>query len=130
VECFLRLKVPLSQYGLEPDNSLYEDLSACVLPQLPQSLLGHLGEARIVPRKTPDWHFTKKGVRLADGTDMDADVVIFCTGYEGNAKIKAILPDEERAVIFEPEGVLALYRFVFLTLLVLYHLLYRCRSTR
>lgn len=33
--------------------------------------------------------FTPSGVRLADGTTLDADVIIFCTGYQSNMRLNA-----------------------------------------
>lgn len=111
LEYYLRFTVPMGQFGLVPEHSLFEDLSACVLPQLPQNLLGHLQAGRIITKKTPYWDFYPRGVRLADGRNVEADVVILCTGYDGNSKLKSILPEEYRDVLFEPDGVLSLYRF-------------------
>lgn len=117
LEYYLRFTVPVSRYGLVPEHSLLEDLTACVLPQLPQTLLRHLGDGNILPKKAPSWDFYAKGVRLANSTRIEADVVILCTGYDGNAKLKAILPEDDRAVLFEPDGLLSLYRYASLPLL-------------
>ncbi|CAM6107887.1 unnamed protein product [Calypogeia fissa] len=110
LECYLSFTIPVAQYGIVPEQPLFSDMSACVLPQLPQTLLGHLQAGRIVTTKAASWNFYPKGIRLADGTEMEANVVIFCTGYDGNSKLKAIFPEDDTAALFETERVLSLYR--------------------
>ncbi|KAL3684238.1 hypothetical protein R1sor_002260 [Riccia sorocarpa] len=110
IEYYLRFTLPLSRFGLVPEHALFQDLSACVLPQVPVTLFQHLEAGRIQTQKTPYMSFYPKGLRLADGTDLEADSVILCTGYNGDAKLKSILPKEYKDVLLEPGNVLTLYR--------------------
>lgn len=108
----------MSRFGLVPEHSLLEDVSACILPEMPENLFGHLEAGNIIPRKTTNWHFYTKGLQLADGTNIEADVVILCTGYDGPSKLKSILPEEYKAVLCKPESdSFTLYRSVYLPIL-------------
>lgn len=42
--------------------------------------------------------YTPTGLRFSDGTTLDADVIVFCTGFEGNMRLAASqLVDQEVA---------------------------------
>ena len=30
--------------------------------------------------------YTEKGLRLADGTDLEANIILFCTGFQGDLR--------------------------------------------
>lgn len=111
VEYNIRRQVPLTKFGLLPDHSLLADISGCMLPFMPVGFVPHLENGRIVPVKTPSVSFHPQGVRLGDGTKVDADLVLLCTGYNAHEKVKAILPATARESVFEQEDILSLYRY-------------------
>lgn len=112
VESFLKAKYPLEKYGLIPSHSFLDDVSACILPQLPPSFFPLVEEGRIKLTKSATWHFTPGGVRLDDGRQVDADAVILCTGYDGLSKLKALLPSQYGSKLSNNGKSIYLYRGV------------------
>lgn len=110
VEYNIRNQVPLSKFGILPDLSLIEDIAGCMIPSLPAGFVPHLEKGHIVPVKTPSFSFNSQGVVLADGKTVEADVVLLCTGYNAQEKLKAILPMTARESMFEKEDTMSLYR--------------------
>lgn len=51
-------------------------------PVVNDDLLRRVREGLIVPHRSEVAEFTDIGVNLADGTHIEADVVIACTGYQ------------------------------------------------
>ncbi|PIM98931.1 Flavin-containing monooxygenase [Handroanthus impetiginosus] len=61
-------------------------------------------------RATSKWWFYERGVQFEDGSKLEADDVILATGFDGNQKLKAIIPDPFRSLLEYPSGMMPLYR--------------------
>eukprot|EP00850_Spirogloea_muscicola_P015321 SM000116S24242 [mRNA] locus=s116:256897:260516:- [translate_table: standard] len=110
IEMYLLYNFPLRKYGLVPEHSFFQDLSACILPQLPDSFFSLIEQGSIQLRQSTQWHFTRKGVALMGEKEIEADVVLLCTGYNGASKLKSVLPCEYRDCLSTPGECLYLYR--------------------
>ncbi|KAL3586098.1 hypothetical protein D5086_012965 [Populus alba] len=66
---------------------------------------------RLCSKKTSKWWFNKEGLEFEDNTKVEADVVIFATGFDGKRKLKDILPDPFCSLLEDARsGVMPLYR--------------------
>eukprot|EP00850_Spirogloea_muscicola_P004918 SM000022S07132 [mRNA] locus=s22:171569:175215:+ [translate_table: standard] len=110
IEMYLLYNFPLRKYGLVPEHSFFQDLSACILPQLPDSFFALIEQGSIQLQQSTQWHFTRKGVVLMGEKEIEADVVLLCTGYDGASKLKSVLPCEYRDCLSTPGECLYLYR--------------------
>eukprot|EP00271_Cylindrocystis_brebissonii_P006394 TRINITY_DN19170_c0_g1_i1.p1 TRINITY_DN19170_c0_g1~~TRINITY_DN19170_c0_g1_i1.p1 ORF type:complete len:903 (+),score=120.25 TRINITY_DN19170_c0_g1_i1:677-3385(+) len=111
IERILLSSYPVERHGLVPPHSFWEDVSGCILPQLPRSFFPALDSGLIRTCRSPGgFHFTPGGVQLADGRQVDADVVLLCTGYRGIEKLTRILPEEYRGALERSGRSLYLYR--------------------
>eukprot|EP00897_Mesotaenium_endlicherianum_P001519 jgi/Mesen1/1395/ME000013S00885 len=110
VELYMVRTYPLRKHGLVPSHSFSQDLAACILPQLPDKFFPLIEQGRILLKRSASWHFTPAGMRLENGEELAADVVLLCTGYNGLAKVKAMLPEPYSALLEEEGESLHLYR--------------------
>lgn len=110
VELYLLLNLPLREFGLIPKQTFYEQFSSCQVPLLPASFFQRVREGQINLQKATDWNFSKKGVTLADGTEIEADVIILGTGYDGEKKLWSLLPKRCEALLHKPGSIIPLYR--------------------
>jgi cation diffusion facilitator CzcD-associated flavoprotein CzcO len=93
----------METYGLpRPDHRLLE-----AHPTVSDDILSRLAHGEIVARPTIE-RFTERTVVFADGTEVEADVVVLCTGY------RVTFPFFDEAFLSAPENDLPLYRRVFL----------------
>ena len=58
------------------------------------------------------WCFSRNGVLLDDGTEVEADLVFLATGFEGKDKVRAVLPEPFRGLVVDRSGMMPLYRYV------------------
>ncbi|EFJ31272.1 hypothetical protein SELMODRAFT_408854 [Selaginella moellendorffii] len=110
VEVYLRWTLSLSKYGILPSIPFYKQLSSCKISVIPDNFMDYVKEGRLKLCKSPKWHFTATGVMLDNKRELKADVVLLCTGFEGEVKLKAILPERYAEVLQGPDGVVPLYR--------------------
>ncbi|KAH9305699.1 hypothetical protein KI387_010103 [Taxus chinensis] len=110
VELYLLWKFPLKKYGLVPDHSFLKEISSCQIATLPDKLFPKAEEGLIRFSKASTWSFSSKGIMIDDVTEVEADVVILGTGYDGETKLKTLLPKQFADVLENPEGVVRLYR--------------------
>ncbi|PIK43541.1 putative dimethylaniline monooxygenase [Apostichopus japonicus] len=94
-------KINVDNLGLRCDRELF--CSEVMVNDLIQSSI-FCGK---VKTKTGIDHFTKTGIVFTDGTEVDADVVIFATGY----KLRA--PYLDTSIVQEELKDLELYKYVF-----------------
>src|SRR5215218_11208447 len=89
-------------YGLpKPDHKLFE-----AHPTVSSELLPRLGHGDIAPKPNIDRFTGGRGVRFADGSEEEIDLVVYCTGY------KMSFPFFDPKVLSAPENRLPLYRRV------------------
>jgi cation diffusion facilitator CzcD-associated flavoprotein CzcO len=92
----------MERYGLpKPDHKL---LGAH--PTISDDVLSRVAHGEIVPRPNID-RLTERTVVFADGSEVEADIVVYCTGY------KVTFPFFDEAFISAPDNELPLYRRVF-----------------
>ena len=99
----LRLMVgDMERYGLpKPDHKLLE-----AHPTVSDDILSRLAHGEVTPKPNIAG-LTETTVRFADGTEVEADVVVYCTGY------KVTFPFFDPALISAPGNDLPLFRRTF-----------------
>ncbi|KAI4376462.1 hypothetical protein MLD38_014221 [Melastoma candidum] len=111
VESYLLWKLPLEKYGLKPDHPFEEDYASCQMAILPEDFFSEADKGNIqFKRVTSKWCFWEGGLEFMDGTRIEADVVIFATGYEGKRKLDFIMPEPFRSLVVGSNSVMPLYR--------------------
>ncbi|KAK4756856.1 hypothetical protein SAY87_006984 [Trapa incisa] len=110
IESYLLWKLPLEKYGLKPEHPFVEDYASCQMAIMPEEFFPEADKGKILFKRPSKWWFWNGGVEFHDGTRLEADVVIFATGYDGKKKLKMILPEPFRSLIEFPSGMMPLYR--------------------
>ncbi|XP_048597553.1 probable flavin-containing monooxygenase 1 [Brassica napus] len=110
IESYVTWKLPLEKYGLKPDHPFEEDYASCQMAIIPENFFEEADKGMIRFKKTPKWCFCDEGIEFEDGTTLEADVVILATGYDGDKKLKAIIPEPFRSWLEFPWGLMPLYR--------------------
>ncbi|KAK7411661.1 hypothetical protein VNO78_03096 [Psophocarpus tetragonolobus] len=91
IETTLKWKLPLKKYGLVPNHSFLQDLSTCLLGLFPENFFDKLKEGSILIKKSQSFNFCREGVTIdGESKPIEADIVIFATGYKGDQKIRNI----------------------------------------
>lgn len=103
-------KLPLKKYGLKPEHPFEEDYASCQMAIMPDNFFVEADKGKIVFKRPTKWWFWKGGVEFDDHTKLEADVVVFATGYDGKKKLKSVLPEPFRSLIQFPAGIMPLYR--------------------
>ena len=92
----------MERYGLpKPDHALLH-----AHPTVSNDALGRIAHGEITPKPNIA-ELTERSVRFADGSEVEADVVVYCTGY------KVTFPFLDPALISAPDNDLPLFRRVF-----------------
>ncbi|XP_051114363.1 probable flavin-containing monooxygenase 1 [Andrographis paniculata] len=110
IESYLTWKLPLKKYGLKPDHPFEEDYASCQMAILPENFFREVDKGKIAFKRASNWWFWEGGVEFDDGSKLDADVVIFATGFDGKHKLRSIIPDPFRSLLEFPSGMMPLYR--------------------
>jgi len=103
-------KLPLKKYGLKPDHPFEEDYASCQMAIMPENFFSEADKGRIAFKRPNKWWFWEGGIEFDAGNRLEADVVIFATGYDGKKKLKSIMPEPFRSLIEFPSGIMPLYR--------------------
>lgn len=77
---------------------------------VPEHFFDEANKGNILFKKASNWWFWSGGIEFDDQTRLDADVVILATGYDGNKKLKSILPEPFKSLVVDSTGVMPLYR--------------------
>ena len=112
MELYLLWKLPLRKHDLVPDHSFLQEISSCQVTALPDNFFLKAEEGCILFRKSSNWSFYSKGIVLDDGTEVEADLVLLGTGYDGEKKLKSLLPTRFGDVLKKSADPLQLYRSV------------------
>jgi cation diffusion facilitator CzcD-associated flavoprotein CzcO len=92
----------MERYGLpKPDHRFGE-----AHPTVSDDVLSRIAHGEITPKPNIA-ELTARTVRFADGTEVEADIVVYCTGY------KVTFPFLDPALIAAPDNDLPLFRRVF-----------------
>ena len=99
----LRLMVgDMERYGLpRPDHPF-----GSAHPTVSDDVLSRIAHGEITPKPNIA-ELTERTVRFADGTEVEADVVVYCTGYKVSSR------SSTRTLIAAPDNDLPLFRRVF-----------------
>ncbi|KAG6400200.1 hypothetical protein SASPL_137025 [Salvia splendens] len=96
VECYLRWIYPLNKYNMVPKHSFLKQICSCMFMILPRDFYGRVREGSLILRKSDVVGFYEKGLVLDGGTShLEADIVIFATGYKSDEKITGIFSSLE-----------------------------------
>ncbi|XP_047308855.1 probable flavin-containing monooxygenase 1 [Impatiens glandulifera] len=111
IESYLMWKLPLVKYGLKPDHPFEEDYASCQMAILPEKFFEEAEKGKIEFKKALNWWFCEGGIEFDDGTKIEADVVVLCTGFQGKQKIMDVIPEPFRSLLVLPNsGLMPLYR--------------------
>ncbi|KAJ1280384.1 hypothetical protein BS78_04G228400 [Paspalum vaginatum] len=109
IESYLSWKLPLDKYGLRPAHPFVEDYASCQMAILPDGFFEMAGRDMIRFKRSSSWCFSRNGVLLDDGTEVEADLVFLATGFEGKDKVRAVLPEPFRGLLLDKSGMMPLY---------------------
>jgi cation diffusion facilitator CzcD-associated flavoprotein CzcO len=102
-EAMMRVAVgPMERYGLPRPDHRFGDAH----PTISDDLLSRMSHGEVTARPNIA-RFTERTVVFADGSEVEADVVVYCTGY------KVTFPFFDPGLISAPDNDLPLYRRVF-----------------
>lgn len=113
VESYLRWKLPLRKYGMIPEESFVQEASSCQISFLPENFYDKVVDGSIVFKKSEHFSFCKEGLVIdGESNPIEADVIVFATGYKGDEKLKNIFasPTFQKYILGSPNSILPLYR--------------------
>jgi cation diffusion facilitator CzcD-associated flavoprotein CzcO len=103
METLLRVQVgDMERYGLPKPDHRFGDAH----PTISDDALSRIAHGEIQPKPTIE-RLTERTVVFADGSEVEADVVVYCTGY------KVTFPFFDEDLISAPDNDLPLFRRVF-----------------
>lgn len=117
IESYLTWKMPLEKYGLKPEHSFEEDYASCQMAIMPNTFFEEADKGKIVFKKTTKWWFWSGGVVFDEQdnnnttTKLEADVVIFNTGFQGKLKLQSLLPHPFNTLLVDSSDIVPLYRY-------------------
>lgn len=100
----------MEKYGLKPEHPFEEDFASCQIAITPELFFSEADKGKIVFKRASKWWFWNGGVEFDDNSNLEADVVILATGYDGKKKLKTIIPEPFRSLLEYPAGIMPLYR--------------------
>nr|BCL56286.2 flavin-containing monooxygenase [Persicaria tinctoria] len=113
VESNIKYRHPLKKYGLVPEHGFGEAISSCVLSVLPKGFYENLEKGSILLNKAEKFRFCKEGIVMeGKPKPLEADLVIFATGFEADEKLRDIFasPKFQGHIMGSPHSILPLYR--------------------
>ncbi|MBN3892423.1 MAG: NAD(P)/FAD-dependent oxidoreductase [Nostoc sp. JL31] len=105
-ETILRLQFPLDACGMVPKQPMNK-LIGCSIGLVPKGFFEHVRAGKIRAVKTKINKFFPSGVELDNGEQIQADVVVFGTGFLQDIPF---LEEKYRRHVFDEEGTIHLYR--------------------
>ncbi|KAG0453282.1 hypothetical protein HPP92_025946 [Vanilla planifolia] len=112
-ESYYKKTIPMHKYGMVPEHSFFQALSSCLLCILPCRFYDMVKQGSIVLKPSNTFKFCQRGI-VIDGQNspIDADLVIFATGYRGDQKLKNIFvsPWFQKIVTDSQGNIVPLYR--------------------
>ncbi|KAI7726945.1 hypothetical protein M8C21_033244 [Ambrosia artemisiifolia] len=93
VESYIRNKLPLAKFNMVPQHSFSKDARSCLILYMPDpdNFFDAVEEKSIKLKKSQSFSFYEKGISIDDdNTPIEAEIVIFATGFRGEEKLKDI----------------------------------------
>lgn len=105
-----------------PEYSFFRAMSSCLIAMLPEGFYSRVEEGSIVLKKSKTIRFSDQRGVLLDGEDeptIEADLVIFATGFRGDQKLRDIFvsPWLQKIVVGPSNRTVPLYRCACMYLL-------------
>ncbi|KAI3714238.1 hypothetical protein L1987_72835 [Smallanthus sonchifolius] len=103
----------LPKFDMVPPHSLSQDMHSGLIMYLPnpENFFDTVKEGSIKLKKSPSFSFYEKGVLISkDNTKVEADIVIFATGFNGPKKVKDIFESPTFGQLIEGTPRVGLYR--------------------
>lgn len=97
-----------------PQHSFSKDARSCLLAYMPDSdnFFDELEKGSIKLKKSQSYSFYDKGILInEESAQIEADVVIFATGYKGEEKLKHIFESSTFGEFIAGSPRIPLYRF-------------------
>ncbi|KAI3861634.1 hypothetical protein MKW98_000586 [Papaver atlanticum] len=114
VESYIKSKFPLKKYNLIPEHSFLQQIASCSISTAPEKFYDKIEEGSIVLKKSKGFGFNKDGLVFNDDATapLETDVVILCTGYKGDEKLKNIFksPTFQKYIMGSSNSTVPLYR--------------------
>ncbi|MCL7036123.1 hypothetical protein MKW94_026247 [Papaver nudicaule] len=114
VESYIKSKFPLEKYNLIPEHSFLQQIASCSLSTAPEKFYDKVEEGSIILKKSKEFGFNKDGLVFNDDATapLETDVVILCTGYKGDEKLKNIFksPNFQSYIMGSSNSTVPLYR--------------------
>ncbi|XP_038693468.1 probable flavin-containing monooxygenase 1 [Tripterygium wilfordii] len=113
VESYIKSKLKLGKFGMVPEHSFVQDISACLISTVPEKFYDKVEDGSIILKKAPNFSFCREGI-VIDGEDtpINTDLVILATGYRGDSKLKDIFVNQvfKDSIVGSPKAAVPLYR--------------------
>ncbi|KAI7740266.1 hypothetical protein M8C21_000035 [Ambrosia artemisiifolia] len=93
VESHVKRTLPLAKFNMVPQHSVSKDVRSCMLSYMqdPDIFFDELEKGSIKLKKSQKFSFYDKGILIdEDNTRIEAEVVIFATGFKGVKKLEDI----------------------------------------
>ncbi|KAI7728402.1 hypothetical protein M8C21_016225 [Ambrosia artemisiifolia] len=113
LEIYIISNLQLAKFDMVPPHSVSQDLHSGLVMYLPnpQNFIDTLNKGSIKLKKSPSFSFYEKGVLISqDDTQIEAQVVIFATGFNGKQKLKNIFESQTFGQLIEDSQRVGLYR--------------------
>lgn len=109
------MTLPLAKYNMVPKHGLSNDFCSALLLYMPNPELFfdavEKGSIKLV--KSPSYTFYEKGIAAGNGQEIEADVVIYATGFNGVEKLKSVFESPKFGHYIADSPRVPLYRFIF-----------------
>ncbi|KAK1423000.1 hypothetical protein QVD17_18293 [Tagetes erecta] len=93
VESHIKRKLPLAKFNMVPQHSFSKDTRSCMLSYMPNSddFFDEVEKGTIMLKKSQTFSFYDNGILIDDdNARIEADVVIFATGFKGVKKLEGV----------------------------------------
>ncbi|KAI0499768.1 hypothetical protein KFK09_017976 [Dendrobium nobile] len=91
VESYIKKITPIKKYGLIPYHDFFHAMGSVLFAVLPKNFYERVKNESIIIRNSKSFEFYKYGIILeGHSVPIKADLVIFCTGFKGDEKLRSI----------------------------------------
>ncbi|KAI3907948.1 hypothetical protein MKW98_003593 [Papaver atlanticum] len=96
VESYIKFKLPLKKYDLVPEQRFSADVTSCSISIAPENFYDRIEEGSTLLKKSKGFGFYANGLTFDDDATapLETDIVILCTGYKGDVKLKNIFKSQ------------------------------------
>lgn len=115
LDTYYSLKLPLRKHGILPIYSSYDAISTCSFSIAPDKFFDMVERKSIILKEIKSFRFDHSGIIINDEEDyVEADLVIFATGFEGDSKLRNIFTSKwlQDCVFSTTNMAVPLYRYI------------------